>query len=700
MFRGLAEGERKVVTVLVVDTVGSTALAEKMDPEEWTNIAFGAVQLMSEAVHRFGGTVAQFTGDGIIAFFGAPTAHEDDALRAAQAGLALQASITAYAQRLIASQRVDEFQVRVGLNSGMVVVGDVGNTQFTEYLAIGDTVTVAQQVQSGARPGDVTLSDETARQVRSAFELENAGSLKLQGRERPIRLWRVGQVKARVEATHGIEGLNAPLIGRSQELALLRERIDALASRRGALISLIGEPGVGKSRLIAELRQYARIQFPQMHWFEARGLAYSGGIYSLFQQLLRASLGVQESDPVESIRQRLRLAATRQNFQDPELLTHMLELMLAIDERAEPSHSRFANLSGETLQRELFAAVRNTKIVLAQNRPVVFVLEDMQWADAASIELTLHDADLVRDLPLVIIAAFRPDRDAPSARYRQECRARFADLYVELELEPLARDETQALLDALLPTLELPSSLRAMILDKAEGNPFFVEEVLNGLIETRQLIRTNEHWQVARELNQVAIPNSLGALLTSRIDRLSEPTRRILQAASVIGRTFTFPILDGVVARAGWTDLGDAVGLQLGVLQRQQLIVERRREPAPDYSFKHALTQDAAYNTLLRKRRRELHRRVVETLEALYADRLDEHAAQLFYHARAGEDWQRAFEYARRAGENAARVYAREEAVMQLQRALDAFEQIPPVVRDEEQRTLVRQELQEYISTG
>lgn len=699
MLRGLAESERKVVTVLVVDTVGSTALAEKMDPEEWTNIAFGAVQLMNDAVHRFGGTVAQFTGDGIIAFFGAPIAHEDDALRAVQAGLALQASISAYAQRLITSQRVEQFQVRAGLNTGMVVVGDVGNTQFTEYLAIGDTVTVAQQVQSAAKPGDVTLSDETARQVRSAFELENAGTLSFQGRERPIRLWRVGQVKARVEATHGIEGLNAPLIGRGQELVLLRERVDGLASRRGALISLIGEPGVGKSRLIAELRQYARTQFPQMHWFEARGLAYSGGIYSLFQQLLRESLGVQESDPPEAVRQRLRLAATRQNFQDPDLLTHMLELMLAIDERAGRSHARFADLQGETLQRELFVAVRNTKIVLAQNRPVVFVLEDMHWADVASIELTLHDADLVRALPLLIIAAFRPDRDAPSARYRQECQERFADVYYEVELDPLARAETQELLEALLPTSELPSALRTMILDKAEGNPFFVEEVLNGLIETGRLVRTNGHWQVARELEGVAIPNSLSALLTARIDRLSEPTRRVLQAAAVIGRTFNLPVLDGVVARTGWSDLADAVGLHLGVLQRQQLIVERGKEPVPDYSFRHALTQDAAYNTLLRKRRRELHRRVVETLEALYADRLDEHAAELSYHARAGEDWQRAFEYARRAGENAARVYARAEAVMQFQRALDAFGHIPPAVRNEEQGLLLRQELQEYNST-
>lgn len=677
MMRASTPSERKLVTVLVVDVVGSTALAERMDPEEWSAIVMGAHELMTKAVHMFGGTVAQFTGDGLVAFFGAPRTREDDAVRAVQAALELQNQIGAYEKELVTAKRVPQLPVRVGLHTGMVLVGEVGNAQYSEYLAVGETVTLAQRVQAAAEPGGVALSDETARMVSRSFELEpvrqiekSAGQAKTLAPQ-SLSLWRVVAARAVPQRE---EREQTALIGREHEMDILRGVLDRLNTGRGALVSIVGEAGVGKSRLVDELRAEARGRFGKLNWFEARGVAFGGGIYALFQQILRATLGISAQEPVEAIRERLRAGARRQKFQDPELVAHMFELMLAIDEPADST--RFPGLRGDAVRRELFETIRNTKRALALNHPTVFVLEDMHWADAASVELTLHDADLVRELPIVILAAFRPDRDAPSWNFRQECAERFKDVYVEIELEPLPEDNARTLLDALARDATLPPLLRRQILDKTEGNPFFMEQLVHGLMETGALVQENGNWRAPKELQEISLPLSLNSVLTARMDRLGEPTRRVLQAAAVIGRTFPPGLLQGVIMRAGWDDLADALPLHLGVLERHQLIVPRMLEGVLHSTFKHALIQEAAYSATLKKRRRDLHRHVFETILDDYAGRAEEHAAELAYHAQAGEDWQRAYEWARRAAENADRVSAREEARAEYRRAWNVIDKM------------------------
>lgn len=675
--RGSTPSERKLVTVLVVDVVGSTSLAERMDPEEWSAIVMGAHELMTKAVHRFGGTVAQFTGDGLVAFFGAPRTREDDAVRAVQAALELQDRIGAYEKELVTANRVPQFPVRVGLHTGMVVVGEVGNAQYSEYLAVGETVTLAQRVQAAAEPRGIALSDETARMASHSFDLEptrtiekSAGQAKRLAPQ-SLSLWRIVKPRA---APRRDEREQTALIGREREMQDLRGALDRLGAGRGALVSIIGEAGVGKSRLLDELRAEARGRFGRLNWFEARGVAFGGGIYELFQQILRATLDISAQEPVDSIRERLRAGARRQKFQDPEIVAHMFELMLAIDEPADAA--RFTGLRGDAIRRELFETIRNTKRALALNHPTVFVLEDMHWADAASVELTLHDADLVRELPIVILAAFRPDRDAPSWNYRQECAERFGDVYLEIELEPLPDDNAGALLDALAGDATLPPSLQRQILGRTEGNPFFIEQLLRGLIETGALAQENGTWRAPKELQEIALPLSLNAVLSARIDRLGEPTRRVLQASAVIGRTFTQSLLQGVITRAGWDDLAETLPLHLGVLERHQLILPRMQDGVLHSMFKHALIQEAVYSGMLKRRRRDLHRYVLETMLEDYADRADEHAAELAYHAQAGEDWQRAYEWARRAAENADRVFARDEARAEYRRAWNVIEKM------------------------
>lgn len=668
--RAQTPSERKLVTVLVVDTVGSTALAETMDPEEWSAIVVGAHERMTMAIHKFGGTVAQFTGDGLVAFFGVPRTREDDAVRAVQAALELQDRIGVYEKELVTAERVPQFRVRVGLHTGMVVVGELGNAQFSEYLAVGETVTLAQRIQSAAEPKAIALSDDTARLVSHVFELEATRGIEKSAGQ-TLCLWRVVQARATPLRE---ERERTALVGRAQEMKVLRGALDRIESGRGALVSIIGEAGVGKSRLIEELQTYARGRFGTLNWFEARGVAFGGGIYALFQQILRASLGISAQEPVDAIRQRLRAGAQRQKFQDPELVVHMLELMLAIDDPSDAAH--FPGLKGETVQSELFEAIRSTKRALARNHPTVFVLQDMQWADAESVELTLHDADLVRELPIVILAAFRPDRDAPSWNYRQECTTRFKDVYVEMELDALPAENASALLDALAGDAMLAPALRQQILDKTEGNPFFMEQLLNGLVEMGALVRENGRLRAPKEVHDIVLPLSLNAVLSARIDRLGEPTRRVLQAASVIGRTFPQSLLREIIHRAGWDDVTEALPLHLGVLERHQLVVPLILEGTAHSTFKHALIQEAAYGTLLKKRCRDLHRHVLETMLDEYGERAEEHAAELAYHAEAGEEWRRAYEWARRAAENANRVFAREEARGEYRRARSAIEKM------------------------
>jgi class 3 adenylate cyclase len=658
--------ERKLVTVLVVDTVGSTALAESMDPEEWTGIMFEAHERMKRVIHRYGGTVAQFTGDGVLAFFGAPRTREDDAVRAVMAGLDLQQELGQYESELLAARRVPHLTMRIGLHTGTVVVGDVGNALYSDYVAVGETVPLAQRIQSAGVPRAVVLSNETARMVTHAFELHEAGRIET-GAGQGMTLWQVAGTRARATRAEP-----TAFVGREQEMEQLKRAVDPLATGRGALVTIVGDAGVGKSRLAEELREYARARFDALNWFEARGVSFGGGIYALFQQILRAGLGIRESDSVEAIRARLRLGAERQKFRDPELVVHMLELMLSIDDKN--GEDRFANLQGQALKQELFETVRNTKRALAIHRPTVFVLEEMHWADAESVELALFDAGLVRELPILILATCRPDRDAPSFNYREQCAANFADVYQEIELEPLAPADARELLNALTQNRALPAHLKEQLLDKTEGNPLFIEQLVQGLAEAGGVARAEGAGGETVVERGLTLPNSLHAVLTARLDRLSEPTRRVLGAASVIGRTFTLGQLGGALARMGWEDLAEAASLHLAVLERQQLVTGEADGGDARWGFKHALIQDAAYGSLLKKRRRELHRSVLETLLELYGARADEHAAELASHAQAGEAWDAAYQWARRAAENAERVFAPAEARREYRRAEGALD--------------------------
>ena len=413
--RGI-QGERRVVTALFCDVTGSTAMAEKLDPEEWAEIMNEALEYMTGPVYRYEGTVARFMGDAVLAFFGAPFAHEEDPQRAILAGLDIIEGIRPFRDRIKSEYNLD-FNVRVGINTGPVVVGEVGSAVAGEYTAMGDAVNVAARMEQTAQPGTVQVSGDTHRLVAPLFEFESLGGIEVKGKSESVPSYRVIGRKTEPGRLRGIEGLNAPLVGRTGEVHALRQVMANVRQGRGQIVCLIGEAGLGKSRLIDELRaEWMRETDSGGPWMESRGVSYdSTRPYSLFQQRVRQIFGVEEGDPSEVIRQKI---ASGLRHLEPEQLAICIvaaESVLAVREESDEPE-----LPAETLKRELFANLLNAWRQAASETPTVMVFDDLHWGDPASMELLLHVFQLTEEVPILFLCAFRPERQSPAWQVKQK----------------------------------------------------------------------------------------------------------------------------------------------------------------------------------------------------------------------------------------------------------------------------------------
>jgi predicted ATPase/class 3 adenylate cyclase len=664
---GLA-GERRIVTILFCDVKGSTAMAEKLDPEEWAEIMNGAFEHLIAPVYRYEGTLARLMGDAILAFFGAPIAHEDDPQRAVLAGLEIVAGMQPYRERIKRERSLD-FNVRVGINTGLAVVGQVGSDLRAEYTAMGDAVNLAARMEQTAQPGTVQISGDTHKRIAPLFECESLGGIEVKGKTEPVPAYRVIARKTQPGRLRGIEGLDAPLIGRATEMRALQNAFADLQSGRGRIVCVIGEAGLGKSRLIAETCEVASQDLTGLVWSESRGLSYdTTHPYGQFQQHLRYLCGATENDSAEAIRAKLARAL---GDVPPHALA-VLNILLGT-ETGTPQ------LEGEAFKRELFEVMLHvwraerglSRELVERSKPAarapnVFVFDDLHWADPASVELLLHLFQLVPETPVIFLCAFRPDAASPAEQVRLTAQTQHAQAYTEIRLGPLSSEDSHTLIDNLLTVSELPTKLRERILLKAEGNPFFVEEVVRTLIDSGAVARDESglHWRATTDAAEVTIPDNVQALLTARIDRLEEAARYTLQLASVVGRSFYYRVLKLI------SEATNGLDQQLRTLQHADLIREAARDPELEYSFRHALTQEAAYNSILLKRRRELHRRVGETMETLFTGQLEEQASRLGYHFYEANDL-RAQHYYTLAGDAAARLYANTEAAAHYRRALE-----------------------------
>ncbi|MCH8339461.1 MAG: AAA family ATPase [Chloroflexi bacterium] len=652
-------GERRVVTILFCDVKGSTAAAEQLDPEDWAEIMNGAFEHLIAPVYRYEGTLARLMGDAVLAFFGAPIAHEDDPERAVLAGLGIVEGIEPYREQV--RERWDlDFDVRVGINTGLVVVGEVGSDLRMEYTAMGDAVNLASRMEQTAQPGTIQVAEETYQRVAPLFEFEPLGEIEVKGKQAPVLAYRAAGRKARPRRLRGIQGLAAPLVGRAREMDALQESLQDLRQGRGGIVFLIGEAGLGKSRMIDELRSAFDLQ--GAYWAESRGISYeTNHPYGQFQQQLRLLWGLGEGDEAQLVRDRLTKVLA--DLPDAERGPAIQALELLLLGGSEPTGG---GLEGETLKRQLFATSLVIWRTQMETAPTVLVFDDLHWADSASTELLTHLFQLTDSGPILFLCAFRSDRNAPSWQVKQAAEVDFPHRYQEIELGPLSDASSKELVDELLMIAELPPKLHEVIQERAEGNPFFVEEVIRTLIDSGAVVHDEEgaHWTASIEVNELAIPDNLQSLLISRMDRLDGDVRRTLQLASVIGRSFYFRVLQSI------SHAGEELDGHLSVLQRVELILEAARDPEREYAFRHALTQEAAYRSILRKERTSFHLQVGESLEQLFPERKSEFAPLLAHHFLQADD-DRGAEYSVVAGDEAFRMYALEAAVRHYQNALE-----------------------------
>lgn len=544
-------GERKPVTALFADVVGSTALAEQMDPEDWTQVITEAFDLMSRAVFRYEGTIAQLMGDGMLAFFGAPVAHEDDPERAVRAALDMVEEIGEFARQLKDAHGID-FALRVGINNGLVLVGNVGTDLRYEYTAIGDAVNTAARMQAAAEPGTVLITANTQRQVGVAFELEDVGELEVKGKSEPVHAYRVLRAKSAAGPKRGLAavGLESPLVGRDLQLEKLRELWAIVAAGRGRVCLLTGDPGIGKSRLLAELRRGIKAvheaESAAEPWIEGRAISYGRNVpYHLVIDLVRATLeipiSVGEDEARRALDARLAELIPDEATDSAPYLAHLLDLPLRVSEADRTL------IDPEVIQQRYTASIQRLLRARSARAPLALVCEDLHWADTASVDVLRFLLPLVTQLPVLLLLTMREERDSAGWDLVKQAREVVGEALTEIRLEPLSLDDSRSLVGNLLAIESLPERVRELILTRADGNPFFVEEVVRMLIERGVIERRDTHWVASGDIEGVDIPETLHSLLLARIDQLPDDAKRSLRVAAVIGRQFPVRVLERVL---------------------------------------------------------------------------------------------------------------------------------------------------------
>ena len=644
--------ERKVLTAVFADVVGSTTLAERLDAEDVKLVMGEAVARIVGEVDSLEGHVKDLAGDGVLAFFGAPTTREDDAERAVLCALRIVAEMEEYAREVRRGWGAEGFGVRVGAATGAVVVGEVGAGSRVEFAAFGDTVNVAARLQSAAEPGSVLVDEATHRAVERLFEWGEARELDVKGKSEPVAAWPVAGVAAAGRTQRGLPGVETRLVGRSRELGQGREALEALRAGRGGVLVVAGDAGIGKTRLLNELRELAEREGSS--WLEGRCVSYGESLpYWPFRDLLRGEwIGAAPEEPELRVRVGLRRRLD-QLFGDRahELYPYLGGLLeVALEHEAE---ARTSQLSPEALQWRTFEVVGQLFARLAESAPLVLALEDLHWADSTSVLLLEQLLSLAEEAPVLLVLSLRPERDHPSWSLREHAGREFPHLLREIDLGPLG-DADGELLAALVAPATLPAELERRVLEAADGNPFFLEELVRSLADVGALVRTDDGWRFDHAV-EVEVPPTVEKAILARLDRLSAPARDLATAASALGRTFLLQLLEGV--------LGDVSADSLHELQRLGLLRQSRRWPQPEYRFRHALIQETAYRTLLSEQRMRLHRRAAEWLEDRYAERDAEVLGLLAYHWLRAEDESKAAGYLLRAGDKARLEYALDEAI-------------------------------------
>ena len=656
-------GERKHVTVLFSDLTGYTAMSEKLDPEDIKEITSRIFGEVSEIVSKYDGFIEKYAGDAVMAMFGVPTAHEDDPVRAVKAAREIHERVNRISPE-IEARTGQPVSMHTGITTGLVVTGDV-NMKIGTHGSAGDTINCAARLSSLAKPDEILIDMDTCRQSEGHFECEYFDTAPVKGKSHPVQIHKVLTQRDKPFTIHRLSGMRADLVGRKSEMAELSEAVSNLRKGRGSIFSICGDAGTGKSRLIEDFK--ATLDLEHIQWIEAHAYAYSQNIpYFPLIDLLSRVLHIEENDPPEKIKEKVETGIV-------SLVGNQADIVPYVGSLYSLDYPEIAEVSPEFWKSRLQSAVKTILAALARKAPTIFFLEDLHWADPSFVELLRRSYLEIRQ-PAIVLCVYRPTFFLFTGHQLSS----LGTNYHEIQIQGLSPSDAQDMLQSLLKTGSIPPELRRLVQNKAEGNPFYLEELVNTLIESGTLLRDEDRWKITKPISEADIPSSIHALITGRLDRLEKETRRILQEASVIGRAFLYEILMKISEMKEFIDSG------LSTLERMDLIRARALQPDMEYMFKHPLTQEVVYNGLLKKERQEIHEQIACVMETVFKDRLPEFYETLAFHYKRGRSVLKAVDYLVRSGEKSMARYAVEESHQYFKEAFELLSNKPERTKKED----------------
>jgi len=712
--RDHVEGERKNVTVVFADISGFTSMAETHDPEEASAIATICHTMMGKIVYKYEGVVDKIVGDGLMAIFGVST-HEDDPERAILAAIEMQQEMQELSEKLKKSMDIS-LGLGIGINTGMVVIGDIGTNLRLDYTVIGDVVNTASRLQEEAETGEILVTQETYQRADHFFDFKSLKPIYVKGKNQPIQAYKVIRQKEKPSIEHETGGLKAPLIGRDKEFALCTQVLKQLVAGKGGTMLITGEAGLGKSRIAKEFRDY--VNSHDVTWLEGRCASLSRSInYWVFADALKNYFGIKNRDDIVRIRRKIKKKKSMENVEASVIPT--ISFLLSSESKTESGSDDLPDFEKKL---RLFTVIRDVLAAESQIRPLILVLEDLHWADEHSIELLFFLMDELAQHRVTFVCIYRPpiagEADTRAIQKLEEhyleSSSDSSEKYTRIVLEPLSSDDSRMLLDSLLVAEELPIEIKELVLGKSSGNPLYLEEITKSIIDDGAIEQCDGKWRAVKELEDIAVPSTIQGVIMSRIDRLEEKPKHVLQCASVIGSSSQYDLLSYLVNegmppailhlpgnsgrtdqvesfeelwRYGDTDRIRGMQAETGNIQNNSSDLDEHleklekmgfvsREESGEITFRHLLIQDVAYSTILIRRRKELHEMICRYIEEVHSDRLDEFYEILAYHYIKSNNTEASLSYLIKAGDKNRNSYtgSAESALRYFHRGLNILE--------------------------
>lgn len=672
--RGVIEGERKIITVLFADLANSTSISEQLEQETMHNLMDGCIKIILSAVHHYEGIVNQFMGDGVMALFGAPVAHEDHAQRACHAALAIQSAMETYDAKIQRDTGL-EFKIRIGINTGPVVLGTIGDDFRMDYTAVGDTANLGARMESNAKPGKVMVSGHTYRLVQQFFQCQPLGRIHVKGKQALQEVYELVQpsdIKTRLGASIA-KGLT-DFVGRSRSIAALLERYQAVTSGFGAVVGLTGDAGIGKSRLLFEMRR----QLPQdeHYYLEGRCIQYGNSLsYLPVLDIIRSYLNASEKDTEAEIQQKLKEGLIGLDKSLASAVAPLQALLsLAVGDPA------YAKLEPIERRDRTYAALHHLFVRLSRQKVLVLAVEDLHWMDKSSEQFLEYLVERLPQARILLILLYRPEYSVPWSD---------KSYFKRIVVNQLGPQSSTNLVKGILKSDDVDPSLLDLILNRASGNPLYIEEFIYTLMENGSIEKIDGVSKLIRDFSQIEIPTTIQGIIAARLDQLEYHLKRTMQVASVIGRNFAYRILHTIMG------MQESLRDNLFNLQNMELIYEKNLFPELEYIFRHALIREVAYDSLLSTKKIDFHRKVGEAMKALFGARGGEYASFIGDHFMRGQVWDSAYQYLDKAGDAAAHLFAHAEARAHYARAIEALDHLDDTLENRRLRvdTIIKQVL-------